>query len=266
LHRDHAEVDFRPEESHWWAKSYIPNFHVLSSDEVRKQGHFAAGMTYETFALWPPRYLSYLHSQCEAQGIRCYKGTVPAMSLSAAQKDDIFHKVKEFTDVVGIINCTGVAAAALTGDPRAYPSKGQTVVVAGTAQRLATRRGREGWEALVIPWPGSDETMLGGCKIPGEWSTQPDEAMTKTILERCKPLAPELLNADGEFEVRRVRVGLRPGRHGGPRIEVEKCCNGSKFVCHAYGHDSAGFVPFAFFFILLFLAFVLCAITWWPSD
>jgi len=81
--------------------------------------------------------------------------------------------------------------------------------------------------------------MLGGCKIPGKWSTEPDKAITQMILERCKPLAPELLNADGEFEVRRVRLGLRPARHGGPRMELERCRYG-KFICHAYGHDSAG--------------------------
>ena len=114
------------------------------------------------------------------------------------------------------------------------------VVAVGTARRLATRLGREGWETLVIPWPGMNEIMLGGCKIAGELNTWPDEAITQTILERCGPLAPELLNADGEFEVRWVRVGLRLARHGGPRMELKRCRH-DRFFCHACGHDSAGY-------------------------
>jgi D-amino-acid oxidase len=236
-HRDHAD-DRQPEDSHWWTKSFIPGFRVLSPDEVAEQGLFAAGMNYETFALCPTRYLAYLQGQCEAQGIPCRTAAAAALSLLPDTDHDVF-AMAEFAGVIGIVNCTGVAAAMLTGDTRAYPSKGQTVIVAGAARRVATRRGREGWEALVIPWPGTNETMLGGCKIPGEWSTTPDPAITQMILDRCKPLAPELLNAHGEFEVRQVRVGLRPARRGGPRMELERCRQG-KFICHAYGHDSAG--------------------------
>lgn len=70
--------------------------------------------------------------------------------------------------------------------------------------------------------------------------------MTTLILDRCRPIAPELLDADGKFEVLSVQVGLRPSRHGGPRMEVEMLDEeeiGSKapiFVCHNYGHHSAG--------------------------
>lgn len=68
-----------------------------------------------------------------------------------------------------------------------------------------------------------------------------DESVTKLILNRCRPLVPELLNEEGEFEVLREQVGLRPTRTAGPRVELEETENG-KFVCHNYGHHGAGYV------------------------
>ena len=73
--------------------------------------------------------------------------------------------------------------------------------------------------------------------------------MTKTILNRCRLIAPELLDADGQFEVLAVQVGLRPSRKDGPRVEVEMfdehgkggVKESPKFVVHNYGHHSARF-------------------------
>lgn len=62
---------------------------------------------------------------------------------------------------------------------------------------------------------------------------------TASILEGCKPLAPELLNSNGEFEVLSVQCGLRPSRKGGPRVEVE-VVGGEYLVVHSYGHAGAG--------------------------
>ena len=91
---------------------------------------------------------------------------------------------------------------------------------------------------------------LIGCWL--DRNTDVDDDMTKLILERCKPIAPELLDEDGEFVVLGVQVGLRPSRRGGPRMEVEILEGGDgegegggkagKFVCHCYGHHSAGYV------------------------
>ncbi|KAF3014063.1 hypothetical protein E8E14_012202 [Neopestalotiopsis sp. 37M] len=218
-----------PEESHWWT-SFIPGFRVLSAAEVAKEGQFSAGFEYETFALEPIRFLKYLHVLCVERGIKSRVGAVNSLA-------EVF-TLEGFENAVGLVNCTGIAAGKLTPDPQVYPVKGQTVVVSGLADRIATRCGN-GWEALVIPWPGTDKTMLGGSKIADDWTTTSDEQLTRTILERCKSIAPELLNSDGEFDVLQIRIGLRPARHGGPRMELERYQN--KFICHAYGHYSAGY-------------------------
>jgi len=62
---------------------------------------------------------------------------------------------------------------------------------------------------------------------------------TKSILQGCKVLAPELLSEDGEFEVLSVQCGLRPAREGGPRVEGE-IVDGRWKVVHSYGHAGAG--------------------------
>ena len=61
----------------------------------------------------------------------------------------------------------------------------------------------------------------------------PDSQTTDDILRRA-----ELLNKEGDFEVLSVQVGLRPGRKGGARVEIESL--DGLVVCHTYGHSGAG--------------------------
>ena len=79
-------------------------------------------------------------------------------------------------------------------------------------------------------------------------NTSPQEPTTRDILEGCKSLAPELLNAHGEFDILAVQVGLRPSRNGGPRVEVEIVEGGYKVV-HSYGHGGAGYVLYSSHFL-----------------
>ncbi|KAF4637613.1 hypothetical protein G7Y89_g482 [Cudoniella acicularis] len=234
LWNEYEDEPLTPAASHWWT-SFLPSFEVMSKEAIDAEGNFAAGFRYKTFAVCPPIYLQYLQGTCREQGVECREHIVGSPS-------DVF-SLDGLENSIGVINCTGLAAGALVSDTNVFPTKGQTVLVAGQASRIATRRG-DGWEALVIPWPGTNQTLLGGCKIPGDWNTVPNDDMTKTILDRCKPIAPELLNAGGEFEVLKVQVGLRPSRRGGPRMEAE-CYRGKdgseKFIYHCYGNYSAGY-------------------------
>lgn len=142
-----------------------------------------------------------------------------------------------------VVNCTGVAAGRLVQDDACFPTMDQLVLVRGQAKQITTRRNisePEPWEALVIPRPAERVTVLGGCKRAGEWSTSIDDDITQIILERCKPLAPELLDESGEYDILHVTVGLRPSRKGGPRVELEEWRD-EKFIVHNYGHHRAGF-------------------------
>lgn len=122
-----------------------------------------------------------------------------------------------------------------------YPTRGQTILVRGEAERASTI---EGIEAIryVIPRKGSGTSILGGTKEVGNWDAEADERTTEEILEGCKVLAPELLR-DGEFEVVKAQVGLRPSREGGARVEREivEGEGGRWRVVHNYGHSGAGY-------------------------
>ena len=84
-------------------------------------------------------------------------------------------------------------------------------------------------------------TILGGCYQVGEWSSEPDPDLAVRIMQRCVEICPSLTDGKGieALSVIRHAVGLRPGRHGGPRIEKE-WIKGTKIV-HNYGHGSYGY-------------------------
>lgn len=109
----------------------------------------------------------------------------------------------------------------------------------GEAERVSTIEGINSIR-YVVPRKGSGTSILGGTKEVGKWDTEPDEDVTRDILEGCKVLAPELLSGGGgEFEVLRAQVGLRPCRSGGARVEREGV--GGWRVVHSYGHAGAGY-------------------------
>ena len=229
---------YRPECSHWWIHDPdLMPVRIMGPDDCAAKGYAgAAGLAYQTITVNPRMYCAWLLRQCEGTREGLFESRVlHAQSLSQA--------LDEVPSARIIVNCTGLGAGKLADDEACFPTLGQTVLVKGKAHSVVTRRNEEDeqpWEALVIPQPGEELTVLGGCKLKGDWCTEPSDRMTATILERCKPLAPELLNEDGAFEVQEVRVGLRPSREGGPRISVESLEDG-RYVVHNYGHHSSGF-------------------------
>ena len=249
-----------PESLIWWSK-HIKDLTVLPRDDlpIHEDG-CVNGIAYETFCINPRLHLQFLLSSCIRLGAECR--TQHISSLSALLKTLSRENVR------AIINCVGLGAGALVGDASVFPTKGQVVIVKGHAEHATTRLG-DGFEALVIPRPGPHETLHGGCRIENDWyrsllllhgrsfessakwwcrSPDADEATTQTILDRCRSIAPDLLDEQGDFEVLRVEVGLRPSRHLGPRVEIENLHRGGPggvqfpFVCHNYGHHSPGSV------------------------
>lgn len=152
----------------------------------------------------------------------------------------------EGTVISAFVNATGVSASALVPDLNIYPVRGQTVIVRGEAHGITTIDAPSPNPSLsstpimyIMPRAHSNTTVLGGTKQIGDWTAEPDPKTTEEILRRAKEWAPELLNEKGEFQVLAVQVGLRPGRKGGARVEIERL--DGILVCHAYGHAGAGY-------------------------
>lgn len=126
-----------------------------------------------------------------------------------------------------VVNATGLAARELAADPGVYPARGQIVLVANPGIEESVRT--EG-DPNTYVHPRSRDVVLGGTFEPDRWDLTPDPAVRDQILQRTRALVPALAGA----EIVGEKVGLRPCRRGGPRVERDGR------IVHAYGHGGAG--------------------------
>ncbi|KAM0608385.1 hypothetical protein ACHAP0_007865 [Verticillium nonalfalfae] len=167
-------------------------------------------------------------------------------------------------DVTAVLNCTGLGSHSLGGveDKAMYPTRGQTVLVEQPLQPLRrmyfrSPRRVDNDTTYVFQRPMAGGVVLGGCRQDGNWSGEVDEALAQDIMRRCCALAPELGRPE-DLKIIRQGVGLRPGRKGGPRVEVEVegededevkregasgggGASAALVVLHNYGHSGAGY-------------------------
>lgn len=217
------------------------------------------GVKYQSVCIDIPQYLSFMFRRMKDTGMTVIRQEVDVSNgLEGVVKDakrTLMENDKSIQegDIFAVINCTGLGARHFVGVEEAaklFPVRGQTILVKGEATKARTYVGfgEEDEVVYVIPRPRSGTTILGGCKQVGNWSAEVDEELNQRIVERIKGwgLAEELRMQGGAkekgFEVISYQVGLRPGRKGGPRVEVEK--DGKVdgcWVVHSYGHGGGGY-------------------------
>lgn len=130
-----------------------------------------------------------------------------------------------------VVNCTGLAARELAGDPAIAPLLGQVVITeVGAVDRAITVTDERDPDRLFYVIPRRDELVLGGCSLPWPPGTPPaiDPAITERILGHAASLGLPV------GPVRRVRAGLRPFR---PEVRLERVGR----IIHNYGHGGAGY-------------------------
>ncbi|PVH74187.1 nucleotide-binding domain-containing protein [Cadophora sp. DSE1049] len=239
----------------WDARTYQAWMGLLEGRPVPKDAVF--GTSFRTVTFDPVVYLKYLLGRIRELGGRVLRGRVRTegglegvvRGLKKVVKEEDGEREGE-DNVFAIINCGGLSARHFLPPPEAsklFPIRGQTVVVKGQAKDAYTYVSipsvSEDEMLYVIPRPGGI-TVLGGCKQVGVWGEEVDEEMGERIMERVRGegLAEELRTGEGGgFEVVRQQVGFRPGRKGGPRVEVEMEKVGGVWVVHSYGHGSGGY-------------------------
>ena len=246
----------------WW-REVVKDFAILDLEkEVNVPEGAIMGARNRTICLNVPQHLQYLMDKVREAGINIIRSKVDVShGLEGVVKDakqlviESNPAVKE-NDFLALINCTGLGARHFVGDEEAgklYPIRGQIIIVKGEATMDCTYDDfpqsssvEENELAYVIPRPGSGTTILGGCKQKGNWDAEVDLELNERIVRRIKKwgLAEELRRSDGDrdFEILSSKVGLRPGRKGGPRVEIEgrERVNGV-WVVHSYGHAGAGY-------------------------
>lgn len=130
-----------------------------------------------------------------------------------------------------IVNCSGIGARDLVPDPAMEPHRGQVAVVRKLDLPYAVVCDDP---PLMYAIPRAKDCVLGGTNDVSD-NRAPDSSATANIIEECRRVlgfpAPDLIAE---------RVGLRPGRRSGVRVDAEKLRDG-RAVIHNYGHGGAGF-------------------------
>jgi D-amino-acid oxidase len=158
-----------------------------------------------------PAYLSYLQRRAEAAG-----ATVELRRLGSLAE----------ATAPAVVNCAGIGARDLVGDPGVIPVRGQIVVVEnpGLTEFFVGES-----DPPCYFFPQGDTVVLGGTAQQGADDTEPDPDVTKAIVARCALVDPRL----GQARVVGHRVGLRPTRS---TVRLER----DGHVIHNYGHGGAG--------------------------
>lgn len=166
-----------------------------------------------------PRYLEYLAGRLTSAGGSIEIRQVASLSEAAGE-------------AAVVVNCTGVGAAELAGDPQVKPVRGQHVIVENPG--LDEFFYEQGPGPMITNYlPHGQRLVLGGTINRGDASLEPDEEQKAEILRRCAAVEPRLAGAT----VVGVEVGLRPGR---PRIRLEEERLGETRIIHNYGHGGVG--------------------------
>ncbi len=214
--REGLEVWREPVPDPWWM-SAVPSVRRCTVDELPpgyRDGHAFVAPVVEM-----PIYLGYLLDRFTGAGGRVERRTL--FSLEDAGEGGV------------VVNCAGLGARRLAGDPSMVPIRGQIVRVSnpGLERFLLDEDNPEGVTYVV---PRSVDCILGGTAEEGEWDTEPDPEVAAGILRRCATLEPRLAQA----EVLEHRAGLRPGRPE-IRLEREEVARGVPRI-HNYGHGGSG--------------------------
>jgi D-amino-acid oxidase len=134
-----------------------------------------------------------------------------------------------------VINCAGLGARTIVHDDKLYPIRGQIIrVKASEIKRSFVADASHPALSYIVPRSG--DCILGGTAVKGDGNLEVVAATAEEILRKCKQLDPALVNA----EILEHLVGLRPGREGGVRLEMEPVFQGCTII-HNYGHGGSGF-------------------------
>jgi D-amino-acid oxidase len=215
--RTGRELFREPQPDPWW-RDAVPALDRVPAGELPEG--FADGYLLRVPVVDVSVHLPWLVSSLAARGVRLEQQDLRALEDADPEADVV-------------VDCTGLGAAALTGDDALVPVRGQVVLVGqvGVEQWLLAQSDPE---ALTYVVPRERTVVLGGTAHVGATDLEPDAATAAAVVERCARLVPALRGAP----VLGHRVGLRPTRSS-VRLEPGVLSDGRPVV-HDYGHGGAG--------------------------
>ncbi|KAF2017740.1 hypothetical protein BU24DRAFT_367827 [Aaosphaeria arxii CBS 175.79] len=222
-----------------WYDELVGGLQHVKKEELPSGATFAVDFP-QTFHINTQTYLGWLQNQALSKSIRTVRRHLPSLASL----------LSSFPSTTILLNCTALGSYSLTDvrDLNLYPTRGQTVLVAEPATPIPRMYLRspariDPSTTYVFPRPHGGGVVLGGCRQDGNWSADVDPELAADIVKRCCALCPELGRPE-DLQVISHNVGLRPGRKGGPRMEVERRreeWGEGVSVVHCYGHAGAGY-------------------------
>ncbi|MEU9852752.1 FAD-dependent oxidoreductase [Streptomyces sp. NPDC047974] len=202
-----------------WA-ARVPGLRQLPPGEV--PGPYATGLGARLPLIDMPVHLAWLRGRLEAAG-----GVVERRAAAGLEEPAAAAPV--------VVNCAGLAARELVPDAGLRAVRGQLVLVEnpGVEEWFTAADAGAAETTYFFPQPG--RLVLGGTAEEGAEGREPDAATAAGIVARCARIRPEIAGA----RVLGHRVGLRPARAGGVRVEAVRLPGGGLLV-HHYGHGGAG--------------------------
>jgi D-amino-acid oxidase len=207
------------------AQRFIPSFHSVMSSEVETSPDEISSLFKSGYSMRVPLmdttiYLDYLADRFLAVG-----GAITANAHF--QKLEDVDQEFEF-----VINCAGIGAGQLAHDTDLEPHRGQVAIVP-RIQNLCCAIVCDD-APLMYAIPRTNDCLLGGTNDLSS-DLEPDPATTDQIVAECS----RVLKIDPP-KVLAARVGLRPFRKSGVRLERDQLRDG-RTVIHNYGHGGSGF-------------------------
>lgn len=130
-----------------------------------------------------------------------------------------------------MINCAGIGARELVHDPLLEPHRGQVAIVEKPDLMQAIVCDDA---PLMYAIPRANDCVFGGTNAISD-SRESSASETEAIVSECS----RVLGIERP-RLTAVKVGLRPFRKSGVRLESEKLSDG-RTIIHDYGHGGAGF-------------------------
>jgi len=203
------------------ARAVVPSFPPAMSSEVETSLKiFKSGFSLRVPLMDTTIYLDYLANRFVAAG-----GSIAA--------NPHFTKLEEVDQQFGlVVNCAGIGARELARDTDLEPHRGQVAIVPRIKDLPYAVVCDDA--PLMYAIPRRKDCVFGGTNdLSGDLVV--DSATTARILaECCRALRIEKLSVLVE------RVGLRPFRKSGVRVERDQLRDG-RTVVHNYGHGGSGF-------------------------
>jgi D-amino-acid oxidase len=200
-----------------WASSFVIPSEVEGSPDISA---FRSGFAVRVPLMDTTIYLDYLADQFQKAG----------GSISPGVRVQKLEDVDPKFDLV--INCAGIGARELVHDVDLEPHRGQVAIVPKIDNLNCAIVCDD--VPLMYAIPRTNDCVFGGTNDVSD-NLDPDSTTTKAIVAECSRVL--------EIEKPRVvreRVGLRPFRKSGVRLEKERLRDG-RTVIHNYGHGGSGF-------------------------